>query len=134
MTLIPAVAILDVAKQPGGAINMADIEARLKALEKRVRADTERWHAIGGDLKGIVCILDSMGAAIAADNKPLLRTIIGNLKTFEDGARLQNEHEMTMKRVRYQREFFERRLKKAEGQSPSSESGNAPRRGKPRQR
>ena len=106
---------------------MADFETRLKILEKRSRTDTERWNSIAGDIKGIVCIIDAMGAAIGADNKLLLRTIISNLKIFENGARLQNEHEMTMKRVRYQREFFERRLAKAE---TSSESKNALRRSK----
>ncbi len=105
---------------------MADLETRLKALEKRARNDTERWNSVAGDIKGLVCIIDAMGAAIGADNKPLLRTIIVNLKTFEDGARLQNEHETTMKRVRYQREFFERRLKLAEDKS--SESNGAPKR------
>lgn len=102
---------------------MPDLEQRLKTLEKRARADVERWHAVQGDVKGVVLIIDSIGAAVAADNRPLLRTIITNLKTFEDGARMQNEHDLTMKRVRLAREFFESRLKKAERGSTSGSRG-----------
>jgi hypothetical protein len=62
-------------------------------------------------------IVDAIGAATASDNKPLLRTIILNLKTFEEVARSQNEHDMTMKRLRAARKFFEGRLKGLEGPS-----------------
>lgn len=93
---------------------MSDIEQRLKSLEKRSRIEAERSQALQGDIKGVVLVVDSISAAIAADNKPLLRTIIKNLKTFEDVSRVQNEHDLTMKRLRAARKFFEGRLKSAE--------------------
>jgi hypothetical protein len=94
-----------------------DIEKRLKSLEKRARIDAERWQAVEGDIKGIVFVIDSIGASVAAGSKPILQTILKNLKTFEDVARSQNEHEFTMKRIRASRKFFEGRLKLVEGRS-----------------
>jgi hypothetical protein len=61
---------------------MPEIEQRLKALKKQARADTERLHALFGDTKALSLVIDAIGAAICAGNKPLLRTIIKNLQTL----------------------------------------------------
>jgi hypothetical protein len=93
---------------------MSDIEDRLAALEKRAAEDTERWPAVAGDIMGVVLTIDAIGAAICADNEQLLRNIILNLNNCENSARMQNEHHLTIGRIRYAREFFESRLEKVE--------------------
>ena len=59
----------------------------------------------GDTLKGVTHVVDCLGASVAADDKRILRAIIANLKTFEDAARAQNEHEATVKRLRSARKF-----------------------------
>ncbi len=105
---------------------MTDIEKRLKALEKRARADTERWNALFGDTKALSLIADAIGAAICANNKPLLRTVIKNLQSFENAARIQNEHGLTIDRLRHARQFYEARLKKADEGGSTSSTNSAP--------
>jgi hypothetical protein len=90
---------------------MSDIERRLKTLEKQALIDAERRQTLLGHIKGVTHVVDCLGTAIAADNKPLLRAIIANLKTCEDAAQSLNEHEATVKRLRVAREFFAERLK-----------------------
>lgn len=102
----------------GARTEMAEIEERLTELEKRIRADAEKIQALFGDTQGLILVVESLGAAVCAGNKPLLRTVIANLKTFEDNARLLNEHDLTIERVRHSREFFESRLIKTEGGDP----------------
>lgn len=107
---------------------MADIEHRLKALEKQTRNQREQIQALFGDTKALTIIIDSLGAAICANNKPLLRTVILNLRQFETFSRQQNEHEATIVRLRTMREFFEGRLNKADGVVPPPAADDAPRR------
>jgi hypothetical protein len=107
---------------------MLDIEQRVKALEKRARIDAERWQAVFGDTKALSLIIDAIGAAISASNRPLLRTIIKSLETCEDAARIQNEHGLTIERIRMSRKFFESRLRKADEGDSTPPVGGAPRR------
>lgn len=107
---------------------MADVEKRIAALEKKSRNDAERIQALFGDTKALSLVVDSLGAAVCADNKPLLRTIIKNLKLFEDDARSLNEHDLTIARLRSSRKFFESRLEKADGaRSNPSKDASPPR-------
>lgn len=107
---------------------MPDIEQRLKALEKRARADTERWQAVFGDTKALSIIIDAIGAAICADNKPLLRTVIKNLQSFENAARIQNEHGLTIERIRDAWKFYESRLKNAGASGSTAQDDGKPHR------
>ncbi len=109
---------------------MADIEARLKALEKRARADTERWHAMSGEFKAFSSIISAIVAPMCVGKPDRLRTIIKNLKNAEDVARSQNEHALMIQRLRHERRFLEARLKKYYGNGSSPKDGDAPRRRK----
>ncbi len=109
---------------------MSDLEKRLALLEKRFRNTAEYLQTLRGDIKGVSLILNFVGAAVAADNKPLLRTIIKNLQTFEKDAKIHNEHDMTLMRLRFAREFFESRLEKADKDDLRGAGANAPRRRK----
>ena len=96
---------------------MSDIERRLKSLEKQALIDAERWQTLRGHIKGVTHVVECLGAAIAGDDKRILRAIIANLKTFEHSARSLNEHEATVKRLRVARKFFDERLKETEDRS-----------------
>jgi hypothetical protein len=93
---------------------MPDIEKRLKALEKRARIDTERWHALSGEIKAICAIISAIGAPICAGKPIRTKAIIQNLKLYERIAREQNEHAQMIVRLRHEREFFESRIKRGE--------------------
>jgi hypothetical protein len=108
---------------------MPDIEQRLKALEKRARADTERQHAVSGEIKAIVSIVYSIFVAVCAGNPARARAIIENIKILEAVAREQNEQTQMLVRLRYEREAFQRRLEKIERGSSGANNG-APRRRK----
>lgn len=109
---------------------MATVEQRLSALEKRAAAQREQIQALFGDTKALSIIAEAIGAAVAADNKALLRTIILNLRQYEKFGRDLNEHDLTIARLRSTREFFEGRLDKATGGAPHPSSGGAHRRRK----
>jgi hypothetical protein len=96
---------------------MPTIEQRLRNLEKQALIDAERWQTLRGHIKGVTHVVDCLGGAIAGNEKRLLRAIIANLKTFEDVARAQNEHEATVKRLRSARKFFDGLLKEIKGRS-----------------
>ena len=106
---------------------MPDLERRLKAVEKRVQAQHEAIQGLFGDTKALSLVTDALGAAICANNKPLLRTVIKNLRQYEDFARMQNEHDRTIARLRHQREFYEGRLNKLDqGGADIANSGGPP--------
>lgn len=109
---------------------MPDLERRLKAVEKRVQAQHEVIQGLFGDTKALSLVTDALGAAICANNKPLLRTVIKNLQQFEDFARMQNEHDRTIARLRYQREFYEGRLNKFDQGGADVANNGAPQPGK----
>jgi hypothetical protein len=58
---------------------VSEIEERLNALEKRARADDERWQTLDGQSKASRIILVAIGAPICAANPELLHPIIKNL-------------------------------------------------------
>jgi hypothetical protein len=90
---------------------MSDIEKRLEALEKRGRVDDERWQIIDAQTKAFSLILHAIGAPICATQPKILPLIIKNLRTFENSARLTNEHAKVIEEFRFAREFFESRQK-----------------------
>ena len=83
---------------------MSEIEERLNALEKRARADDERWQMLDGQSKASRIILVAIGTPICAANPELLHPIIKNLSDFEHEARLQNQHSKMIEEIRYARE------------------------------
>jgi hypothetical protein len=106
---------------------MPDLEKRLTTLEKQFRKVAEYLETLRGDIKGVSLILNSVGAAITADNKPLLRTIIKNLQMYEQDAMIYNDHELTLMKLRFARGFFEKLLEKADKDDQEPEDANVPR-------
>jgi hypothetical protein len=102
-----------------------DIEKRLKTLEKRARTDDERWQMLDAQIKAFRLIFPSIGASICAGNPSILSIIIANLRTYEESARMMNEHAMTIREFQFAREFFESRRKTGEGDLPSAD-GKSP--------
>lgn len=96
---------------------VSEIEERLNALEKRARADDERWQTLDGQSKASRIILVAIGAPICAANPELLHPIIKNLSDFEHEARLQNQHFKMIEEIRYAREFFESRRSRIQADS-----------------
>ena len=109
---------------------MPNIEQRLKALEKRARADIERQHAVSGEIKAILAIIYSIFAAVCVGNPARARAIIKSIKTLEAVAREQNEQTQMLVRLRHEREAFERRLEKIEKDGSTGANNGAPRRPK----
>ena len=101
---------------------VSEIEERLNALEKRARADDERWQTLDGQSKASRIILVAIGAPICAANPELLHPIIKNLSDFEHEARLQNQHFKMIEEIRYAREFFESRRSRIQADSLRNES------------
>jgi hypothetical protein len=106
---------------------MADIEKRLKALEKRARVDDERWQKLDGHMKGFSLIIDAIGAPICEATPSVLPAIIANLQNFENHARVQNKHDATIRQLRHARVFFEARVVKGGKGVPPSATGDIPR-------
>jgi hypothetical protein len=79
----------------------------LKALEKRARADDERWRMLDAQTKAIDMIRQSIAAPICAHAPVLLPVIIKNLREFENEARRLNAHAKTIVELRDARQFFE---------------------------
>ena len=103
---------------------MADIETRLQALEKRARIEDERWQALFARIGAISSIFTAIGAPICAGNPTRLRAISANLRTYEDAARMQNEHTEAIRQFRHTRKFFELRAKKSgRGDFPPTKNG-----------
>jgi hypothetical protein len=96
---------------------VSEIEERLNALEKRARADDERWQMLDGQSKASRIILVAIGAPICAANPALIHPIIKNLSDFEHEARLQNQHSKMIEEIRYAREFFESRRSRIQADS-----------------
>jgi hypothetical protein len=115
---------------------VADTETRLKALEKRARADSERWRMLDADAKASRIIRNCIARAVCAANPAILPIIIKNLQSFEDASRTLNEHEKTIVEVRSAREWFEElektfeSLRKNKNDDPSLSKGAAPQRRK----
>ncbi|KAB2877370.1 MAG: hypothetical protein F9K38_12890 [Pseudorhodoplanes sp.] len=88
---------------------MPTIEQRLQALEERVTKDDEWRDVLDSQRKGLVLLL---GAAVwpLCTDPTLARAIIKNLESFEDGARMTNEHAALIESLRALRDFFSRRL------------------------
>lgn len=101
-----------------------DFEKRLRELEKRARIDDVRWAMLDGSMKGAHLVLQSLGAPLAAISPAVLRTIIQNLRNYEEAAKTMNEHTETISQLRSAREFFEGRLPKTgEDGSTASDGG-----------
>ncbi len=109
---------------------MPDIEQRLKILEKRARADDERWQMLDGYEKAVAIIGESVIRPICAELiatrqrerlKPkLLQVIIDNIKKFESDAQILNLHSKTIVELRAARMFFEMLAKKEGRTSPAT--------------
>jgi hypothetical protein len=91
---------------------MPSVEDRLKKLEERTRGDVERWQVLEGEIKAFSAIISCMLAPIAAQTPAIARIIVQNLRTYEDVARMQNEHAQMMQRLRVVREILEAKLEK----------------------
>jgi hypothetical protein len=83
-----------------------EIAKRLDALEKRTQLDDERWQALDAEIKALFLVFQCIVVPVCASDPSMSRAIIANLLTFEDGARLQNEHERTIRKLRKLREFL----------------------------
>lgn len=92
---------------------MADIEQRLKALEKRAIADDERWRMLDAHTKATEMIRQAIVAPICVQAPALIPVIIKSLRALEDEARRLNAHAKTIVEVRAARQFFEKFAKKA---------------------
>jgi hypothetical protein len=90
---------------------VTDIEKRLKALEKRARIDDDRWQMLDAQMTAFDLIFKAIGVPIGSANPATLHAIIMNLRTFEDVARMQNEHSVTIRHLRKTRLFFESMVK-----------------------
>lgn len=97
---------------------MPDIEQRLKALEKRTRADDERWRMLDEHTKAVALIRRAISAPICATMPSILPTIIENLRTAEKEARALNAHAKMIVEIRSARKVFEEVAKKGGRPSP----------------
>jgi hypothetical protein len=109
--------------------SMTNIEKRLASLEKRATAYDELWHAVNGQNKALGLIFTAIGVPICAANPSLLPKIIANLLTYEETARMANEHAATILQFRGTRESFER-ITKAGKSGSRSANDDGPHRGK----
>ena len=105
---------------------LANIERRLKALEKRAQTNDEVWQTLDGHIKAFSLIIDAIGAPICATIPSIGKTIITNLRNFENAGR--NNHDVTIRQLRHAREFFEAQIKKGGKGNPLSAADVAPRR------
>jgi hypothetical protein len=97
---------------------MADLEKRLKALEKRAQKDDDRWQMLDAQSKALPMILRAICAPICAADPGLLRAIIANLRTFEESSRLLNEHSILIGEFRRVRLSLERPNSEEKGEKP----------------
>ena len=72
---------------------MSDVEKRLKVLEKRARADDERWRMLDEQTKAFDLIRAAIFAPICAATPIILPTIIQNLRSAEKEARAERARE-----------------------------------------
>jgi hypothetical protein len=121
-----SIATLETANQLREA-NMADIEKRLKALEKRTRIDDERWQMLDAEIKALFLIFQAIGVPLCAADPTMSGAIIANLSTFESVARMQNEHARTIRKLRKLREFLVSQMEEiGKGDHPSSSNNDKP--------
>jgi hypothetical protein len=90
---------------------VTDIEKRLKTLEKRAQIDDQRWQMLDAQMTAFDLIFKAIGRSIGAANQATLQATIMNLRTYEDVARMQNEHSVMIRHLRETRLFFESLVK-----------------------
>jgi hypothetical protein len=105
---------------------LAKIEKRLKALEKRAQTNDEVWQTLDGHIKAFSLVIDAIGAPICATIPSIGKTIITNLRNFENAGK--NNNDVTIRQLRHAREFFEAQIKKSGKGNPLPASDVAPRR------
>ena len=107
-----------------GKRTMANIEKRLKALEKRAQTNDEVWQTLDGHIKAFSLIIDAIGAPICATIPSIGNTIITNLRNFENAGK--NNNDVTIRQLRRAREFFEAQIKKSGKGNPLPATDVAP--------